>query len=166
MTKGPNTPPAMFRASRATAGDKLECAELSNYGHLQDKEGKKYNRDHVPSYASLLLAAKNLAKNQGKRLTKNRKKCIKKGAAAITIPIPWHRKISRTYGGRNKKAQIKKDAGNLSKAASNDIDKITKGVTKKADQKCLAEYKKSAKKIKSKTNADYKKFLKSCLNCG
>src|ERR1700730_7175494 len=113
-----NTTPVMFRASQATAGDKLECAELSHYGTLQDKEGKKYQRDHVPSYAALLLAAKNLAKNQGKRLTKNRKKCIKKGAAAITVPIPWHRKISRTYGGRKQKAQIKKDSSNISEGAS------------------------------------------------
>ena len=130
----------------------LECGECGSYSELQKKAAApKYERDHVPSKASLLQAAKSRNPN----MTPDEIKCVKAKVTArgitIAIPKPSHRGYSPTCGSKNTSVQIKKDAKNLAKARDRDLAAMMKHL-KETDPECHKAYKKAARKVRKHDN--------------
>jgi uncharacterized Zn-binding protein involved in type VI secretion len=94
----------------------LECGETGSYSKLQEKgAAPDYERDHIPAKATLREAAFKRAKDAGKSLDDDQRKCIAKRVEArgITVAIPKtsHRGFSPTCGShKNTSAVIKTDA--------------------------------------------------------
>lgn len=130
----------------------LECGECGSYSKLQKKKAApKYERDHIPSKAALLEAAKNRMPG----MSKEEIKCVKRKVTArgITVAIPKsaHRGFSPTCGAKNTKQQISSDAQDLEKARDRDIDAMQKHLDA-TDPACAKAYKEAAKKIKEHDN--------------
>jgi hypothetical protein len=73
--------------------------------------------DYQPSNASNLARA---AVEKGGPLTLAEKAEITKKGTAVAVPSKWHQQQSKTYGGRNKPAQIAADAADPLAAAERD----------------------------------------------
>ena len=127
----------------------LKCGEVGTYAQLNKKRAKpKFERDHVPSHAAMLKAAKSRRRGlKGKQLScvKNR---LKDQALTIAIPKGIHRKISRTCGSRNDPKQITKDSGNLNKATNDDLTRIQNHLDAK-DHGCKEHYRQAAEQVKA-----------------
>lgn len=138
----------------AAPKEMLKCGEVGSYSKLKEKAAAPdYERDHIPSKAALLQAAKN--KRPG--MTGEEVACVKAKVTArgicIAIPKSAHRGFSPTCGGRNTPDQIKTDAGNLSTAVKKDTDEMQKHLdSKEDDPECAAAYKEAAKKVNEHDN--------------
>jgi uncharacterized Zn-binding protein involved in type VI secretion len=126
----------------------LDCGEVGTYSDLKKKKAApKYERDHIPSKAALLQAAKDRNPN----MTSEEIKCVKSKLTArgmtIAIPKSAHRGFSPTCGGRNTQSQIESDAGNLSEAVDRDINTMQNHLNQ-TDPKCAQAYKEAATKVK------------------
>ena len=141
----------------------LECGECGSYSKLQKKRAAPdYERDHIPSKAAVLQAAKN--KKPG--MSKEELKCVKRKVSArgITVAIPKsaHRKFSPTCGGKNTKQQIANDAKDLNKARDRDIDAMQEHLDA-TNPECAKAYKEAAEKVKEHDNDKViKDAIKEC----
>ncbi|MFB9240638.1 hypothetical protein IV454_25745 [Massilia antarctica] len=160
-------------ATTVVAGTEvLKCGEAGTYGELLEKSAdKKFDRDHVPSKASLQKAAEKLIRDRGIDLTKAQTKALfgPKGAISLagrTIAIfrKDHQKHSDTYGGRNNGAKIEKDSGELQKAAEKDTKRIEDAEGKEMDADCAAKYAEAAKEIRKKTHSEYESELNALID--
>ena len=149
----PSAPPAVGAAE-------LECGEVGTYGDQKKRTGKgKYHRDHIPSKAALKERAREL---NGGDISSAQAKAIENLAVSVVIPASAHRKVSPTYGGRNK-GKISGDAGGLQKAAQRDTEEMKKELDEHADDECVKAYKEAADKIDKVTDAEYDQFLNNIL---
>lgn len=164
---GSAPPPNKSNSNKGSGGKvsgkpKLKCGQSGTFKELGKNGGYDgHQRDHIPSKAALLEAAKKL--NGGKALLKAQSDAIIDSAHAIAIPAKAHQQASRTYGGRNS-TKIQTDAEDLAKAARRDVDTMRKNIGK-YNNHCKKEYHKASQKIldKFKTHKDYEKFLEKIL---
>lgn len=144
--------------------DKLECGENGKYGDLKKKTGEgKFDRDHVPSKASLKERARNELRG-GKELCPDQKKAIDNLAQAICIPKSIHSSYSPTYGGKNNPARILWDSANPQKAARRDTAEVLRGMKKDGVSKeCRKKYADWAKKVNNTTPKQYDEMLSKAM---
>ncbi|MBK8252479.1 MAG: hypothetical protein IPK82_07400 [Polyangiaceae bacterium] len=144
---------------------KLKCGDNGSYDDLKKSSGdNQFDRDHVPSKASLIERAKQLAAQKGIPFTKEMAADITNLADAIAIPKSAHQKVSDTYGQRGKPL-IAPDAADLRKAAVRDLNKML-GELRNTDPRCFEKYKKFAKKLTKAfiDNKDhYDEFLREVI---
>jgi filamentous hemagglutinin len=121
-------------------GPVLEC-QVAGYDSLaaRAKVGDGREHDHIPSNAAVKTY---LEKKLRRKLTYEESTLVRKRATAVEVDKQVHRQ-SRTYKGRNTRAQIQRDAENLRAAAEQDIkvleENLTqKGMAKEEIQKCIA----------------------------
>ena len=170
----PDAPATKPKEEPATATDKdgkkvkvkpkPKCGQSGPYKDRNDHDNTGVNWDHVPSKAALLEAAK---KAKGGPLTAKEITAISENAPTIAIPEKLHREQSETFGGRQNQTiddekRIKRDAGDLSRAAKENTDKLESKIDD-YDPGCKGAYKKAAKKITKMTNDDWKKWLKQTM---
>ncbi|WP_445495876.1 S-type pyocin domain-containing protein [Photorhabdus sp. SF281] len=103
----------------------VKFLEVESYDDFQGRPRDGYHADHIPSAAAVKLHLKR--KNPDMDLNELEKRS--KQVAAIIIPTDVHRKISETYGGRNK-AKMEEDSLDLEKAVDRNFD-VIKGDLKK-----------------------------------
>jgi hypothetical protein len=77
--------------------------------------------DHQPSHAS--NAAREAAR-LGRELTDAEESAIYDNGTCVVVPDEWHKKKSRTYGGRNSPSQIAGDASDPARAAALDSQRM------------------------------------------
>lgn len=148
--------------SKSQPKKNLKCGDNGTYKDLKKTTGEnKYDRDHIPSKASLKKRAVQL--NRDRKLTSKQATAIEDAGLAISIPKKAHKEVSPTYGRKNNTStRITEDAGDLAKAAQRDIDAMEKEIDK-YEPGCKKFYQKAARKILAMTNADYDKLLKEIL---
>ncbi|OTA20403.1 Uropathogenic specific protein [Xenorhabdus beddingii] len=91
--------------------------EVDVYRNFIGRPRNGHHADHMPSAAAVKLHLKRLYPN----LKPNQLDDLAKDVAAIIIPADVHRKISETYGGRNK-SRIERDSLDLRKALDSNFD--------------------------------------------
>ncbi len=135
---------------------KMKCGESGKYGDLKKKSGDgKFDRDHIPSKAALKKRAEEL---HGRDLTVAEGRAIDRAGEAIAIPRQAHIDVSPTYGQSGANAAA--DAKDLAGAAKRDVDAMLEKIDEyDQDGGCKKAYKKAAKGILKKTNADLDKML-------
>jgi hypothetical protein len=149
----------------------LNCGEVGTYTELNKKAAKPNDleRDHVPSHAAMVEAAKALPELSG--ATAKQLKCVenqlRNRALTIAIPRGVHRDHSPTCGSRNKPLKGK-DAKDLSGAAARDLDAIQAQLDKAAQYfpgggwaKCAQEYREAAKKVRAQ---DHGSLIKTIIS--
>lgn len=109
----------------------VKVGDVGSYGVIQHQEkiGDHLTGDHQPSGAAVKEAIReklHIALNVV--LTRSMAKNAYRRAITIVMTEAWHRADSRTYGGRNTPAQIKKDAADFAKAAMADWEKTVPGL--------------------------------------
>ena len=141
----------------------LKCGEVGTYAELNKKRAKpKFERDHVPSHASMVKAAKSYKRGMSPAKLKCVKSRLKDQALTIAIPKSVHRGYSRTCGSRNNATQIKQDAGNLDSAANKDLGRIQRHLDAK-DSPCAEHYREAAKQVRAQDHdALIKKVVAEC----
>jgi hypothetical protein len=151
-----------------TPKDMLECGEVGTYSELQKKAAApKFERDHIPSKASLLKRAKKLKNDMSTAEIACVKAKVTARGMAVAIPTSAHRGFSPTCGSRNTPEQISSDAS--SKNKMNDaVNRDTKEMQKHLDEKhkkCAEAYKEATKKIKEHDNDKMiKQAIKECTS--
>lgn len=99
--------------------------DVASYAVVQylERVGDELTGDHQPSGAAVKEALR-LALHNAKLspLTRLQAKNAYKKAITIVVTDAWHKRESRTYGGRNSEAQISADAADLFAAAQKDFD--------------------------------------------
>jgi hypothetical protein len=104
----------------------VEIGDIASYKVVQwlEKVGDDLTGDHQPSGAAIKEALRiQLHKAKTNVLTRTQLTNAYARAVTIVMTDAWHKKFSRTYGGRNTKKQIQDDAVDLSQAAAKDWDK-------------------------------------------
>jgi hypothetical protein len=142
----------------------LKCGEVGTYARLNNKRAKpKFERDHAPSAAAMLMAAKKYKKGMSADKFACVKRRLKDQALTIAIPKSLHRGTSRTCGPRNKKAQIKTDSEGLSSATNKDLAKIQKKLNGPPKHACADAYREAAKQVRAQPHeALIKKVVAEC----
>ena len=143
--------------------DKMKCGESGKYGDLKKKTGdNKFDRDHVPSKASLKERARNL--NDGDKLCAKQAQAVDNVANAIAIPKWAHSYFSPTYGSRNTPDRIRQDARAPQAAAKRDTAAMKKAMKDKgASKECQKAYAKWANKINNITPKQYDQMLRKAV---
>lgn len=100
-------------------GEKMNVSSYSKSARNSVKD--KMTPDHIPSSAAL---NKYMEKKLGRPLTKNEAKELHQKGTTMLYETKLHQQLSRTYGGRNTKAQINADANDLYLAAKKDMDAL------------------------------------------
>ena len=103
----------------------VEIGDVASYGVVQwlEKVGDGLTGDHQPSGAAIKEALRiQLHKAKTNVLTRTQLANAYARAVTVVMTDAWHKKFSRTYGGRNTKKKIQDDASDLSQAASKDWD--------------------------------------------
>lgn len=114
-------------ATSRSAKSGVEERDVASYAMVQylEKKGDGLTGDHQPSGAAIreaLREALHLAKSGP--LTRSQARNAYRKAVTVVVTDVWHRAESRTYGGRNSRAQIASDAADLITAAKKDFDKL------------------------------------------
>jgi len=143
---------------------KPKCGQTGPYKDRDGHDNSGFNWDHVPSKAALLKRAEELA---GDVLSKDQIKAIIENAPTIAIPDKLHQKHSETFGGRQNQIvdderRIKRDSGNLQRAAKENTDALLKHVDD-FDPGCKGAYSEAAKAFSAITNDDWDKWLKKTM---
>lgn len=110
-------------AGRA-ANTGVAVGDVASYSVVQHLEqtGDGLTGDHQPSGAAIKEAIRQKLHTALKRpLTRSMARNAYKKAITVVVEDIWHRKFSRTYGGRNSRAQIAQDAADLSTASVEDF---------------------------------------------
>ena len=120
----------------------VKIGDIGSYGAVQhlEKVGDQLTGDHQPSGAAIKEAIRlqlHTALNQP--LTRSMARYAYKRAITIVMTDVWHKASSRTYGGRNTKQQILKDAGNLLLASIEDWKKTVPELLKSHSKKEVKE---------------------------
>jgi hypothetical protein len=146
-----------------TPADELDCGEFGTYGDQKKRTGKgKYDRDHVPSKASLKERARQFF-NGGAELTTAQAKAVENLAMSVVIPKAAHQQASETYGGRNSADRIQTDAEGPSTAAKRDTKKMREEIAKHADSDCVKAYNEAADKIDAMKDSDYDAMIAKAM---
>lgn len=142
----------------------LKCGEVGTYAKLNNKRAKpKFERDHVPSAAAMLKAAKKHKKGMSPDKLACVKRRLKDQALTIAIPKGLHRGTSRTCGSRNTKTQIKTDSEGLNSASNKDLAKIQKKLDGPPQHACADAYREAAKEVRAQDHeALIKKVVAEC----
>lgn len=99
----------------------VEFLEVELYSDFKRRSRQgKYEADHMPSRAAVDA---HLRANYP-QLDDDEILALTDHVAAIVIPKEVHQKLSETYGGRNKPAQIDLDSRNLRAAVNRNLDAI------------------------------------------
>lgn len=101
----------------------VQVGDIGSYKIIQylEKVGDNLTGDHQPSGAAIKEAIRMLLHEALDRpLTRSAARIAYGKAITIVMTDEWHKDQSRTYGGRNTQAQIKKDAKDLVGAAIKD----------------------------------------------
>ena len=113
----PDLPPIYIYLSKPP----VEFLEVELYSDFKRRSRQgKYEADHMPSAAAVRAYLKATAPEM---LSDDVDIAIQ-NVAAIVVPKEIHQKLSETYGGRNKPAQIEIDSHNLRAAADRNLDAI------------------------------------------
>lgn len=108
-------------------GSGVKFGDIGSYGGVLylEQTGDGLTGDHQPSGAAIKEAIRQLLYSAiDKILTRSMASNAYKRAITIVVDEQWHRKSSRTFGGRNTPDQIKADAQNLLNAAINDWSEL------------------------------------------
>ena len=111
------------RKTGRSARSGVRMGDVGSYGYVQylEQVGDRLTGDHQPSGAAIKEhLRRKLHATLTKPLTRLQARNAYKKAITIVMTSYWHRMESRTYGGRNTKAQILIDSKNLANAAIND----------------------------------------------
>ncbi len=105
-----------------SANGPVKPGDTGTYGGLKRQknalgETEPMDMDHRPSFAAQVKAREAVL---GRQLEPEELAKLKASTPAVATPRSDHQQKSRTYGGRNTKAQIAKDAADLDKAAAKD----------------------------------------------
>ncbi|PHM29429.1 S-type pyocin domain-containing protein [Xenorhabdus innexi] len=93
--------------------------EVDLYSSFQGRPRDGHHTDHMPSAAAVRLYFKRLYPDlKEKDLAE-----LAKDVAALIVPADVHRKVSETYGGRNK-SRIEDDSLDLRKAMDSNFDAV------------------------------------------
>lgn len=141
---------AAFRKKWGLGGRRsgVRTYDIGSYGIVRylEKPGDKLTGDHQPSGAAVKEALRlRLHALTPGMLTRSMAANAYERAVTMVMPERWHRKCSRTYGGRNTKAQISSDAADLGAASEKDWAPTAKemqssGLTKQQIQKYRQEF--------------------------
>jgi len=116
--------------------------EVGSYALVQylEKKGDKLTGDHQPSGAAVKEALREELhiRKYGPLLRSHARNAYKK-AITIVVTDEWHRKYSRTYGGRNSAKQIGRDAKDLFKASVEDYKILAAEFKRKRWAKAVVE---------------------------
>lgn len=102
----------------------VKVGDVGSYKIIQhlEKTGDGLTGDHQPSGASIKEAIRlELHQKLNQVLTRSMARTAYLKAITIVVTDKWHKKYSRTYGGRNTHQQISSDAADLAKAAMDDF---------------------------------------------
>lgn len=96
----------------------VEPLDVDTYAELRRRalSGDALEHDHIPSAAALIRAQERRLRRE---LRPEEVRDLYNNAAAIELPSSVHR-ATRTYGGRNTRAQIADDARDLAAASNRD----------------------------------------------
>ena len=99
----------------------VEFLEVELYSEFNRRSRQgKYEADHMPSKA----AVEAYLRREYPHLKESQIKELIQDVAAIVIPMNVHRKISKTYGGRNSIVQIESDSRDLRAALDRNLNAI------------------------------------------
>ena len=109
--------------------ENVKALDVNSYKNLKQRSivGDNLDLDHIPSFAALKKEKEN---KLGRKLSPIEEKTLRDEATAIAVPKDTHIN-SRTYGGKNTKAQIVNDASNLCYAQECDINHMRKSLIDK-----------------------------------
>ena len=109
--------------------ENVKALDVNSYKNLKQRSivGDNLDLDHIPSFAALKKEKEN---KLGRKLSPIEEKALRDEATAIAVPKDTHIN-SRTYGGKNTKAQIVNDASNLCYAQECDINHMRKSLIDK-----------------------------------
>jgi len=101
-------------AEHAPKAEPVKPGDEGSFKELKDQKRKNgetepLDMDHQPSYAAQVKAKEN---ELGRELSPAERRQVRDESPAIASPRPVHQKTSPSYGGRNSKAQIARDAKN------------------------------------------------------
>lgn len=114
---GTDMPPIYIYLSKPP----VEFLEVELYSDFKRRSRQgKYEADHMPSAA----AVKEYLRSNYPDFKESQIEALSKDVASIVIPKEMHRKVSETFGGRNKPEQIKADAQDLRAAVDRNLDAI------------------------------------------
>ncbi|MBE3208284.1 S-type pyocin domain-containing protein, partial [Enterobacter cloacae complex sp. P32C] len=113
----PDLPPIYIYLSKPP----VEFLEVELYSDFKRRSRQGiYEADHMPSAA----AARAYLRQKYPKLDTKQLDRMAEDVAAIVVPKDVHQKLSETYGGRNKPAQIEQDSQNLRAAADRNLDAV------------------------------------------
>ena len=99
----------------------VELLEVELYSDFKGRSRQgKYEADHMPSKA----AVEAFYRHHYPDLDNDDIKILTSRVAAIVVPKEVHRKISETFGGRNDRQQVTRDAQDLKSAVNRNLDTI------------------------------------------
>lgn len=99
----------------------VELLEVELYSDFKGRSRQgKYEADHMPSKA----AVEAFYRHHYPDLDNDDIKILTSRVAAIVVPKEVHRKISETFGGRNDRQQVIRDAQDLKSAVNRNLDTI------------------------------------------
>lgn len=109
------------RQEQLTSGPVREL-DVGTYRNLRSRavRGDRMQHDHIPSTAAIIRARE---LELGRRLSRRERREIRDNAVAVELRDALHH-ASRTYGGRNTRAQIELDARDLRAAAERDYQTL------------------------------------------
>jgi filamentous hemagglutinin len=83
--------------------------EVGTYGDLtaRSRPHDGLQIDHQTSHASNVRREQN---RLGRLLSTEEREALRMNSPAVAVPTRWHEQHSRTYGGRNTRAQVARDA--------------------------------------------------------
>jgi hypothetical protein len=113
------------------AGTGVDIGNVGSYAYVQylEKTGDGLTGDHQPSGAAVKEAVRELLHSALLQpLTRSMARNAYQKAITLVMTDVWHKKFSRTYGGRNSKAQILQDASDLAVAATKDWQTTVAGL--------------------------------------
>ena len=119
------------KATGLPASSGVQVGQVGSYGYVQHLEqtGDDLTGDHQPSGAAIKESIREMLHVLlNKPLTRSMAKNAYKKAITIIMTDVWHKLYSRTYGGRNTKAQIIQDSQNLMSAAIEDWKRTVPGL--------------------------------------
>ena len=130
----------------------VKVGDVGSYKAIQhlEKTGDQLTGDHQPSGAAIKEAIRQaLHGAMTTMLTRSEANHAYQKAITIVMTDAWHKAQSRTYGGRNSKAQIGQDAADLMTAAMEDwkqtVPELEKTLTQQQIQAIWANLEKTRK---------------------
>lgn len=128
----------------------VNVGDVGSYKAIQhlEKTGDQLTGDHQPSGAAIKEAIRQaLHGAMTTMLTRSQANYAYQKAITVVMTDAWHKAQSRTYGGRNSKAQINQDAADLMTAAMEDwkqtVPELEKTLTQQQIQAIWANLEKT-----------------------